>query len=457
MEVVVLPRRRGRSRSSRGCGLEADARSASARARERACVVARRSRARSSSRRGPRPRPPSPIFGIAAALAHRRAARCAHRSALLFRVGAPAVARARRSRPLANQALTGECERERRHREARAQQPVHDERRQARRLHRQREVRGAPQPRLPLRAHRGRAHERARPASWRPRSARLPARTAWWAGVVPLALGSLPLAFARTRRIALVLWAQIVAWMRHRRAQRSGALAERALRDARRRVAHDPARRSASRVSLRSRARVHGRGGPARPSVVAMIVLGALIVRSIGVLTRPAGIAPRPSASRGCSRSRGGARRGACSAPVGPARADRRRSRSSSRRTTRSRRCAIRNGSSVARARNIRDQHLTLGKFLGELQAAARARRRRGRDPLRVGSTRPRHHRPRRLPRAPLRARRRARPRRDARAHRAHAPRPSAPTCSRSTRRGGACSPSGSRATSSRASPSRAT
>ena len=31
--------------------------------------------------------------------------------------------------------------------------------------------------------------------------------------MVPLALATLPLAFPRTRRIAAVLWAQIVAWV----------------------------------------------------------------------------------------------------------------------------------------------------------------------------------------------------------------------------------------------------
>jgi hypothetical protein len=45
-------------------------------------------------------------------------------------------------------------------------------------------------------------------------------------------------------------------------------------------------------VALRTRANAHGRGGPARPNVVAMIVLGALLVQVIGVLTRPAGTMP---------------------------------------------------------------------------------------------------------------------------------------------------------------------
>ena len=46
------------------------------------------------------------------------------------------------------------------------------------------------------------------PATWSPANPLVYlARTAWWAGVVPLALAALPLAFRRTRVIALVLWA----------------------------------------------------------------------------------------------------------------------------------------------------------------------------------------------------------------------------------------------------------
>jgi hypothetical protein len=45
-------------------------------------------------------------------------------------------------------------------------------------------------------------------------------------------------------------------------------------------------------VSLRKRARVGGRGGPAHPNIASMIVLGALITQVIGVLTRPAGSLP---------------------------------------------------------------------------------------------------------------------------------------------------------------------
>lgn len=61
------------------------------------------------------------------------------------------------------QGAHGRVERERRHREARAQQPLHAGEREARRLALQRALRGAPEPRLPLRAHRGGAPQRARP------------------------------------------------------------------------------------------------------------------------------------------------------------------------------------------------------------------------------------------------------------------------------------------------------
>jgi hypothetical protein len=45
-------------------------------------------------------------------------------------------------------------------------------------------------------------------------------------------------------------------------------------------------------VALRTRQGARGRGGPARPNVIAMVVIGALMVQVIGVLTRPAGTQP---------------------------------------------------------------------------------------------------------------------------------------------------------------------
>lgn len=126
------------------------------------------------------------------------------------------------------------------------------------------------------------------------------ARTAWWAGVVPLVLALLPLCFERTRRVALVVWAQIVGWVvlvafngqvrwqneRYVMPAVAWMLVMTAL---------------GVSVSLRRRAWVYGHrtatadwfGARAlRPSVFATIILGALVVQAIGVLTRPAGMPP---------------------------------------------------------------------------------------------------------------------------------------------------------------------
>ena len=130
------------------------------------------------------------------------------------------------------------------------------------------------------------------PASW-PTTNPLAylARTAWWAGMVPLALAVLPLAFARTRGIALVLWSQIVAWVVI--VALNGQVRWQNERYVMPAVAWLMILVALGvSVSLRTRANAHGRGGPARPNVVTMIVLGALLVQVIGVLTRPAGTMP---------------------------------------------------------------------------------------------------------------------------------------------------------------------
>jgi hypothetical protein len=203
------------------------------------------------------------------------------------------------------------------------------------------------------------------PASWGPKNpiAYL-ARTAWWAGMVPLAIGTLPLAFARTRRLALVIWGQIVAWVvivalngqvrwqneRYVMPAVAWLLVLAAL---------------GVSVALRRRAKVHGRGAVGRPNVLAMIVLGALMVQVIGVLTRPAGMLPVFRLSWLLALA-GGALAAAVLRPWSV------------------RATAV--GLAVLFAwdhqipkmrdqkwffgrasRNIRDQHLTLGKYLGEL------------------------------------------------------------------------------------------
>jgi hypothetical protein len=130
------------------------------------------------------------------------------------------------------------------------------------------------------------------PASWPPSNpiAYL-ARTAWWAGMVPLAIGCLPLAFARTRRIALVMWAQIFAWVLL--VAVNGQVRWQNERYVMPAVAWLMILVALGvSVSLRTRAKIHGRGLAARPEVLPMVIIGALMVQVIGVLTRPAGSLP---------------------------------------------------------------------------------------------------------------------------------------------------------------------
>lgn len=117
------------------------------------------------------------------------------------------------------------------------------------------------------------------------------ARTAWWAGMVPLALGTLPLAFERTRRIAIVLWSQVVAWVVI--VALNGQVRWQNERYVMPAVAWLMILVALGiSVALRLRVKAHGRGGPARPNMATMVVLGALMVQVIGVLTRPAGMPP---------------------------------------------------------------------------------------------------------------------------------------------------------------------
>lgn len=133
------------------------------------------------------------------------------------------------------------------------------------------------------------------PPSWSPQNPLVYlAKTAWWAGVVPLALALLPLCFARTRRIALVVWLQIVGWVvivafngqvrwqneRYVMPAVAWMLVMTTLGIA---VALRRHRRDATSPE---------RGGTLRPSLVWATILGALVVQTIGVLTRPAGSLP---------------------------------------------------------------------------------------------------------------------------------------------------------------------
>jgi hypothetical protein len=127
------------------------------------------------------------------------------------------------------------------------------------------------------------------PASW-PASNPIQylARTAWWAGVVPLALALLPLAFRRTRRIALVVWLQIVSWVVL--VSLNGQVRWQNERYVMPAVAWMLIMTTLGvSISLRTRREAGGKGPALRPGVAATIVLGAIVVQVIGVLTRPPG------------------------------------------------------------------------------------------------------------------------------------------------------------------------
>ncbi len=114
--------------------------------------------------------------------------------------------------------------------------------------------------------------------------------TAKWAGVVPLALGLLPLAFVRTRRIAIVSWAQILTWVA------IVALNGQVRWQNERYVMPAVAWLMlliALGISVSCRAYVaRRRAARSHPSVLVVILLGALVVQIAGVVTRPIGTEP---------------------------------------------------------------------------------------------------------------------------------------------------------------------
>ena len=204
------------------------------------------------------------------------------------------------------------------------------------------------------------------PASWGEMSFLVYlARTAWWAGIVPLALGVLPLAFARTRRIALVLWSQIVAWVAI--VALNGQVRWQNERYVMPAVAWLMILVALGvSVTVRRRARTHGRGARARPGLVATVLLGALMVQVIGVLTRPAGAQPEFRLSWLLALAGGAfaalvlrpwALRSAVVALAVLFAWDHQIPKMRDQKWFFGR-----------ASRNIRDQHLTLGKYLGELE-----------------------------------------------------------------------------------------
>ena len=230
------------------------------------------------------------IFGLAAAIAHRRSGRI-RMTGLLLRIGMPAVAMLT-LQAIANKALTGEWSANGAIVKLALNNPYMTA---ADKLDDYiGNVRYAVLRNLDYHfAHIEGEHMSALvPAGW-PTTNPLAylARTAWWAGMVPLALATLPLAFARTRRLALVLWSQIIAWVVI--VALNGQVRWQNERYVMPAVAWLMILVALGvSVSLRTRAGTSGRGGPARPNIVAMVVLGALLVQVIGVLTRPAGTMP---------------------------------------------------------------------------------------------------------------------------------------------------------------------
>lgn len=113
-------------------------------------------------------------------------------------------------------------------------------------------------------------------------------RTWWWAGVVPLAIALLPLVFPRTRRVALVVWAQIVFWVCL--VALNGQVRWQNERYVMPAVAWMLVMAALGvSVACRRRAKARGRGPVLRPGIVWSVIAGALVVQTVGVLTRPPG------------------------------------------------------------------------------------------------------------------------------------------------------------------------
>ncbi|HVJ88622.1 MAG TPA: hypothetical protein VM580_02395, partial [Labilithrix sp.] len=113
------------------------------------------------------------------------------------------------------------------------------------------------------------------------------ARNATWAGVVPLVLAFLPLCFARTRRIGVILWAQILGWIAL--VAFNGQVRWQNERYVMPAVAWMLILAALGvTVALRKTATSRA-NGPLRPSVIATLALGALVAQAVGVLVRPSG------------------------------------------------------------------------------------------------------------------------------------------------------------------------
>jgi len=135
------------------------------------------------------------------------------------------------------------------------------------------------------------------PTTWAPTNVFvIAARHARWAGIVPLAFGLIPLAFSRTRRVGLVLWAQIVTWVA------VVALNGQVRWQNERYVMPAIAwllLSAAIGVSAALRKRTTNDPGTSKskPSLIATTAAVAFVVQVASVLTRPPGSAPSFNAS----------------------------------------------------------------------------------------------------------------------------------------------------------------
>ena len=182
--------------------------------------------------------------GAARALG-RRASRRSPRCARIGVPGALAVVGAGAREPRLHRRVGGQ----RRHRQARAQQPLHDARREVGRVP------------LPPRVRRSSATPSTTSPTWH----------AGWGWLVP-ARGARPaLRAAHARRSAILLWASALGWLALVALNRAGALAERALHDVRGRLGpralrDGPRASSLSRATRRDRRRASAAPSRASPS-----------------------------------------------------------------------------------------------------------------------------------------------------------------------------------------------
>lgn len=117
-----------------------------------------------------------------------------------------------------------------------------------------------------------------------------PPPIATWVGVIPLALGLLPLAFARTRRVAIVLWAHILTWIGI--VSLNGQVRWQNERYVMPAVAWLLILATLG-LSVSFRAFVQRSSKRrSRPNILWSVLIAAIVIQAVGVITRPGGTDP---------------------------------------------------------------------------------------------------------------------------------------------------------------------